>query len=181
MIVSAHNGYPHWLNSGADFIEVDIRRTAQEVLVLAHDVLQPNRKYVELDEVLDAACGKIGLQLDLKEEGYEVALMNRVLEKCAPDKVVVTTDQAESLRKIKAAFPKVRTGWTRRHVEPTDADFIALDQAYATDHALNFGVPIWLWTVDDSQLMERIFTDKRVAGLITNRPDRALRLRSGRS
>ncbi len=181
MIVSAHNGYPHWLNSGADFIEVDIRRTAQEVLVLAHDVLQPNRKYVELDEVLDAACGKIGLQLDLKEEGYEVALMNRVLEKCAPDKVVVTTDKAESLRKIKAAFPKVRTGWTRRHVEPTDADFIALDHAYLTDHALNFGVPIWLWTVDDSQLMERIFTDKRVAGLITNRPDRALRLRSGRS
>ena len=108
LIVSAHDGYPRHLNSGADFIEVDIRRTAQEVLVLAHDVLQPNRKYVELDEVLDAACGKIGLQLDLKEEGYEVALMNRVLEKCAPDKVVVTTDQAESLRKIKAAFIRDR-------------------------------------------------------------------------
>ena len=181
MIVSAHNGYPHWLNSGADFIEVDIRRTPQEVIVLAHDVLQPRRKYVELDEVLDAACGKIGLQLDLKEEGYEIALLNRVLEKCSPDKVVVTTDKAESLRKIKAAFPKVRTGLTRRHVEPTDADFIALDQAYMTDHALSFGVPIWLWTVDDPRLMSRIFKDGRVAGLITNRPDRALRLRSGRS
>jgi glycerophosphoryl diester phosphodiesterase len=181
VIVSAHNGYPHWLNSGADFMEVDIRRTPQEVLVLAHDVLHPDRKYVELDEVLDATCGKIGLQLDLKEEGYEVALMNRVLEKCAPDKVVVTTDKAESLRKIKAAFPKVRTGLTRRHVEPTDADFIALDQAYVTDHALSFGVPIWLWTVDDAQLMERFLKDGRVAGLITNRPDRALRLRSGRS
>ena len=181
MIVSAHNGYPHWLNSGADFMEVDIRRTPQEVLVLAHDVLQPNRKYVELDVVLDAACGKIGLQLDLKEEGYEVALMNRVLEKCAPEKVVVTTDKAEALRKIKAAFPKVRTGLTRRHVEPTDADFIALDQTYMTDQALNFGVPIWLWTVDDARVMERIFKDARVAGLITNRPDRALRLRSGRS
>jgi glycerophosphoryl diester phosphodiesterase len=180
VIVSAHNGYPHWLNSGADFIEVDIRRTAQEVIVLAHDVLQPARKYVELDEVLDAASGKIGLQLDLKEEGYEVALMNRVLEKCPPDKVVVTTDRAESLRKIKAAFPKVRTGLTRRHVEATDADFIVLDQAYLTDHALNFGVPIWLWTVDDMRLMQRIFEDGRAAGLITNRPDRALRLRSGR-
>jgi glycerophosphoryl diester phosphodiesterase len=181
VIVSAHNGYPHWLNSGADFIEVDIRRTSQEVIVLAHDVLQPARKYVELDEVLDAACGKIGLQLDLKEEGYEVALMNRVLEKCPPDKVVVTTDKAESLRKIKAAFPKVRTGLTRRHVEATDADFIALDQAYVTDQALSFGVPIWLWTVDDTRLMERIFKDGRAAGLITNRPDRALRLRLGRS
>lgn len=181
MIVSAHNGYPHWLNSGADFMEVDIRRTSREVFVLAHDVLQPARQYVELDEVLEAACGKIGLQLDLKEEGYEVALLNRVLEKCAADKVVVTTDKAESLRKIKAAFPKVRTGLTRRHVEATDADFIALDQAYVTDQALSFGVPIWLWTVDDTRLMERIFEDGRAAGLITNRPDRALRLRSGRS
>ena len=181
MIVSAHNGYPHWLNSGADFMEVDIRRTSQEVLVLAHDVLRPNSKYVELDEVLDAACGKIGLQLDLKEEGYEVAVMNRVLEKCSAEKVVVTTDKVEALRKIKAAFPKVRTGLTRRHVEPTDADFIALDQAYVTDQALSFGVPIWLWTVDDARLMERIFKEGRVAGLITNRPDRALRLRSGRS
>src|SRR5206468_6926038 len=148
---------------GADFMEVDIRRTSQEVLVLAHDVLQPKRKYVELDEVLDAACGTIGLQLDLKEEGYEVALINRVLEKCAPDKVVVTTDRPESLRKIKAAFPKVRTGLTRRHVEPTDADFIALDQAYLTDQALGFGVPIWLWTVDDTRLMERIVKEGRVA------------------
>jgi glycerophosphoryl diester phosphodiesterase len=181
VIVSAHNGYPHWLNSGADFMEVDIRRTSEEVIVLAHDVLQPRRRYVELDEVLDAARGRIGLQLDLKEEGYEVGLMNRVLEKCAPDKVVVTTDKADSLRKIKAAFPKVRTGLTRRHVEPTDADFIALDQAYLTDGALSFGVPIWLWTVDETRLMERIFKDGRVAGLITNRPDRALRLRSGRS
>jgi len=180
VIVSAHNGYPHWLNSGADFIEVDIRRTPQEVIVLAHDGLQPARKYVELDEVLDAACGKIGLQLDLKEEGYEIALLNRVLEKCSPDKVVVTTDKAESLRKIKAAFPKVTTGLTRRHVEPTDADFIALDQAYVTDQALSFGVPIWLWTVDNRRLMERIFKDGRAAGLITNRPDRALRLRTGR-
>src|SRR5204862_346081 len=153
----------------------------QEVLVLAHDVLQANRKYVELDVVLDAACGKIGLQIDLKEEGYEVALMNRVLEKCAAEKVVVTTDKAEALHKIKAAFPKVRTGLTRRHVEPTDADFIALDQAYMSDRALSFGVPIWLWTVDDTRLMERIFKDGRVAGLITNRPDRALRLRSGKS
>ena len=135
MIVSAHNGYPHWLNSGADFMEVDIRRTSQEVLVLAHDVLRPNSKYVELDEVLDAACGKIGLQLDPLFYFRPELLYNAV----------------------------------------------AQDTAYVTDQALSFGVPIWLWTVDDARLMERIFKEGRVAGLITNRPDRALRLRSGRS
>jgi glycerophosphoryl diester phosphodiesterase len=181
LIVSAHNGYPHWVNSGADFIEVDIRRTPQGMIVLAHDVLRPNRKYAAFDEVLEAASGKIGLQLDLKETGYEIELVQRALERISPDKLAVTTDAGESLHKIKEKFPEVRTGLTRRHAEPTDADFISLDQSYASDADLNFGIPIWVWTVDDRRRMEYFIRDGRVAGIITNRPDRALRLRSDRS
>jgi glycerophosphoryl diester phosphodiesterase len=182
LIVSAHDGYPRHLNSGADFIEVDIRRTQQGVIVLAHDVLRPSGRYTTLDEVLDAACGKIGLQLDLKEAGYEVELVRSALEKCAPDRIVVTTDRAESLRKIKAQFPEVRTGLTSRHVQPTDADFFALDERYATDADLNNApIPVWVWTVDDRRQMQRLIQEVKVAGIITNRPDRALKLRPARS
>jgi glycerophosphoryl diester phosphodiesterase len=185
VIVSAHNGYPNWLNSGADFMEVDIRRTPGEVIVLAHDVLQPNRKYVELDEVLEAACGKIGLQLDLKEPGYEDLLLTKVLSRCAPDRVVVTTDRSEALRHIKHVHPDVKAGLTRRHVEETDFDFLCLDQAYVNDDELDFclqrDIPVWVWTVDNPRQMRRFFADGRIAGLITNRPDRALQLRSDRS
>jgi glycerophosphoryl diester phosphodiesterase len=180
LIVSAHNGYPHWVNSGADYIEVDIRRTPQGVIVLAHDVLQPNRKYVAFDEVLEAVAGKIGLQLDLKETGYELELIERALEKLPSESIAVTTDVGESLRRIKETFPNVRTGLTRRHAEPTDADFISLDERYATVDDLHFGIPIWVWTVDDRRRMEYFINDS-VAGLITNRPDRALELRSARS
>jgi glycerophosphoryl diester phosphodiesterase len=181
LIVSAHNGYPHWVNSGADYIEVDIRRTPQGVIVLAHDVLQPNRKYVAFDQVLEAVDGKIGLQLDLKETGYELDLVQRALEKIPADRLAVTTDVDQSLRRIKANFPEVKTGLTRRHVEPTDADFIALNHRGATDEALSFGIPIWVWTVDEAWRMEQFVSDGRIAGLITNRPDRALKLRSARS
>jgi len=185
LIVSAHNGYPRHLNSGADFIEVDVRRTKAGVVVLAHDALRLDRQYDTFDEVLDAACGKIGIQIDLKETGYEVELVTRALERCAPDKVAVTTPDYESIRKIKEKFPEIRAGLTRRHVEQTDADFLCLDQQYVTNEALSFceqnNIDVWVWTVDDMSLMRRLVSSGRIQGVITNRPDRALKLRSARS
>jgi len=185
LIVSAHDGYPRHLNSGADFIEVDVRRTEEGVVVIAHDVLRPDRNYVSLDKVLEAACGKIGIQIDLKESGYEAELINHALKKCAPNKVVVTTPDYESIRRIKAQFPEILAGLTRRHVEQTDADFLCLDQQYVTNEGLSFceqnNIDVWVWTVDDRSLMRRLVASGRIQGLITNRPDRALKLRSARS
>jgi len=185
LIVSAHNGYPRHVNSGADFIEVDVRRTREGVMVISHDALRPDRRYVSFDDMLDAARGKIGIHLDLKETGYEVELINRALEKCPPEKVVVTTQDHESIRKIKEKFPKILAGLTRRRVEQTDADFLCLDQQYVTNEALSFceqnGIDVWVWTVDDMSLMRRLVASGRLDGLITNRPDRALKLRSARS
>ena len=137
------------------------------------------------DEVLDAACGKIGIQLDLKEGGYEVELITRALEKCTQDKLVVTTHNSEVLRRIKEQFHDLRTGLTREHPEQTDADFLCLDQQYVTNESLSFceqrGIDVWVWTVDNRRLMERLVAGGRIRGLITNRPDRALKLRSARS
>jgi glycerophosphoryl diester phosphodiesterase len=185
LIVSAHNGYPRHLSSGADFIEVDIRRTREGVVVISHDELEGDRRYVSFDEVLDAVCGNIGLQLDLKEHGYEVELITRALEKCTEDQLVVTTHNSESLRGIKARFPDLRTGLTREHPEQTDADFICLDQKYVTNESLSFceqhELDVWVWTVDDRRLMERLIRGGRIKGIITNRPDQALKLRSARS
>ena len=58
---------------------------------------------------------------------------------------------------------------------------LTLDQQYATDQALDQGVPIWVWTVDDKRLMQRFIKDRRIEAIITNRPDLALRLRSERA
>ena len=171
MIVSAHDGYPRLLNSGADFIEIDIRRTPEGVIVLAHDEVRPHHRYPTFDEVLEGTGPEMGLHLDLKEKGFEVELVGRALQTRTPDKVVVTPDFVESAQTIKQHFPEVR-------VSPID--FLALDQQYATDQALDQGVPIWVWTVDDKRLMQRFIKDKRIEAIITNRPDLALRLRSER-
>jgi glycerophosphoryl diester phosphodiesterase len=185
LIVSAHDGYPRWLDAGADFIEVDVRRSRAGVIVLAHDDLLEGVAYPAFDEMLDRAAGRVGLQLDLKEEGYEVEVVAAALRRFAAREVVVTTGVDASLRRVKARFPEVRTGLTRRHVEATSHDFIALDRHGASPEALDFcarhGIAVWVWTVDDGSTIRRLLADRRISGLITNRPDVALRLRSARS
>jgi len=173
LIVSAHDGYPHHVNSGADFIEVDVRRTRQGVVVLAHDALRWWRRYVRFDEVLNRVPPTVGLHLDLKEAGYERELLGRVLAGRPPRNVVVTPEVESSARAIKSSFPDVR-------VSPID--FVTLDQRYATDEALAAAArPVWVWTVDEDRQMRRFIDDGRVAAIVTNRPDRALELRTARA
>jgi len=62
VIVSAHAGYPRLVNSGADYIEVDVRRNADGMFVISHDEPKPGGKLPMLDEVLDAAAGKVGVE-----------------------------------------------------------------------------------------------------------------------
>jgi glycerophosphoryl diester phosphodiesterase len=185
LIVSAHDGYPRRVDSGADFIEIDIRRDAQGVFILSHDEPRPGFKYPTLHEVLERARGKIGIQLDLKESDYEDELIDEALTVCPIDRLVVTTGSRESIAAIKAKHPQVRAGLTRSYVEQTDADFLALDQQHADEEALAFcelhSIALWVWTVDDKRLMRRFIEDRRIAGLITNKPERALKLRKARS
>jgi glycerophosphoryl diester phosphodiesterase len=168
VIVSAHDGYPRHLNSGADFIEVDVRRTPGGEIVLAHDDLEPGHRYPTFEELLRALPNGVGLHLDLKEKGFELELMER-----APTKVVVTPDFRESVETIKKHFP---------HVRVSPLDFVAIDQRYATEENLSRQTkPVWVWTVDDKKLMQRLMRNPGVEAIITNRPEVALKLRSARA
>jgi glycerophosphoryl diester phosphodiesterase len=167
VIVSAHDGYPRLLRSGADYIEVDVRRTPDGVIVLAHDPIRPGRRYPTFDDLLRALPAEIGLHLDLKERGFELELMERT-----PQKTVVTPEFRESAEIIKRHHP---------HVRVSPLDFVTLDQARANDQTLSAGRPVWIWTVDDRRRMERFMDDPRVEAIVTNRPDLALSLRSARA
>lgn len=172
-LISAHAGYPRWVRSRADFIEIDVRRDNRGEIIDSHDEPQARTRYSTLDEILEAAAGRIGLHLDLKERGYEVELLRRALERFPPDKIVATPDFLEATHTIKAEFPKVR-------VSPID--FVVLDQQNATEEVLDsYKLPVWVWTVDQPSLMRRFLADPRIECLITNRPDVALKLRSRKS
>lgn len=152
--ISAHRGncgvaglpaaerYDRAIELGVDYVELDVRRTADGVYVNYHDHVTPSGhpigslKYSDLKaavgaelltlaELLDVVAGRAGLHIDLKEPGYEAEIVNRVLAGEARSRpipipsapsgegsVVVTTGEVESIRTIKEQFPAVRAGLT---------------------------------------------------------------------
>lgn len=184
VLVSAHDGYPRWLESGADFLEIDIRRAADGTIVLSHDELLPGAAHTTLDEALQSGSM---LQLDLKEPGYEIELMGQALRTHRAAELVITTANDESVRSVKERFPQVRAGLTLgerltsstlQRIERCRADFIAVDEPYVRWFDPAPG-PIWVWTVDDERRLRHYLRDQRIEAVITNRPDLALRIRSG--
>ncbi len=85
---------------GCDAIELDVRRTPDGRLVVVHDArlgwrpvaadppgapgAGAGRPRAALEEVLDAAAGRIGVDVELKEDGYVEEAMAIVTSGCRP-------------------------------------------------------------------------------------------------
>jgi glycerophosphoryl diester phosphodiesterase len=118
--------YRRAIELDTDFVEVDIHRTADGVLVVAHDELTPTGRTIgdvtyeefrrelgpealRFDQVLDLAEGRTGLHIDLKELGYEGELV-RLVRGRFPDSRFVFTGSDASIKALKRLFPDVRAG-----------------------------------------------------------------------
>ena len=183
MLISAHDGFPRWVRAGADYLEVDVRRAPDGAFILSHDEPAAGAHPPSLDEALRSGCR---LQLDLKEDGLEEELIEHALRQVAAGGIAVTTGSDGSLLAVKRAFPQVRGGLTLaeepdestwRRIERCHADFVAVDQRWASGWASST-LPVWLWTVDDARLLKRYLREGWPEAIITNRPDLALRLRA---
>lgn len=117
---------------GADWIELDVRRTADDVLVAHHDAsLDDGRLLIEtsaadlpdgvatLAEVLDA-CGDVGLNIEIKnspgDPDYDehsliaVAVAGLVAAYRRPDDVLVTSFNPGSIERLQDTDPSVPVG-----------------------------------------------------------------------
>ncbi len=212
--------YTRAIAMGVDFVEIDIRRTTDGIFVNYHDDHTPSGRaardmsYAALDDELgdelltieqlvDIIDGKVGLHVDVKEEGYEADVV-RFIQGGFKRSDVVFTSGDDPIRTIKDQFPGVRTGlslgddlqgappWRYVRVRLSElfpggrlrrshADFAAVHERLARlsvlDYCAREGMPAWVWTVDEEVEIERFMRDPRVAVLITNRPDVALRFR----
>ncbi|GAA2420158.1 glycerophosphodiester phosphodiesterase [Actinomadura vinacea] len=109
--------------SGADYVEVDVRRTADGVLVVHHDrtvggvplsrctfararELAPG-PVPRVAEALEIIRGRARGHVDLKERGCEHEAVALALEAFGPDGFVVTSREAASVALIKRDFPQV--------------------------------------------------------------------------
>ena len=188
----------------ANFIECDIRRTSDGVLVLHHDPaignvaigqhtfaeLEPlaaaaGRPLARLEELLTAARGKIGLDFELKETGYENEVAEMIQRLAIdPANFVVTSFLDVALQRFKECYPAARCGllveyrrWPRnrfpvRRLRGLRADFIAPNHRLVTRgfarrmQRANF--PLWVWTVNDQLRVAELLRTPGVEAVITD-------------
>ena len=207
------------IDLGADMVEFDVRRTKDSVLIVRHDELMEGKPIHELtyeematmtrdqgfsiaplEEVLQYTSGKIRLDVELKEEGYEkevVALLSRYLKQ---DQFVVTSFYDACIKRIKENDPDIQGGLILGISKPENpirtrfSEFFPLGRCkkakadFLVPHwrLLRFGFlervkrgnkPIFVWTVNDQEMIWKCLQEERIDGIITDRPDLALSLR----
>jgi glycerophosphoryl diester phosphodiesterase len=108
------------LAAGVDMVEFDVlpeRVDGSGGLVLAHDFHDAGRRTpLTLEEGLahfaqDAWAG-IELDVDLKTTGYEQRVIDALREYGLAKRALISTQQEESLRVVRAAAPDIRLGWS---------------------------------------------------------------------
>ena len=114
---------------GADAIELDVRRTKDNIFILFHDefisekvinqltykdlnslVFNLGFQVPTLREVLELVQEKIKLDVELKEEGYETDIITLICKYLTLEQFIVTSFKIQSLSRIKLDYPQVKTG-----------------------------------------------------------------------
>src|SRR5436190_14710082 len=114
------------IDLGADMVEIDVRRTADGVLILHHDANVDGIPLHQLSfealkgsvpelttfvELLDVAAGRVKLDVELKEGGYENEVLQEIVTRFPLKDVVVTSSNPDVIAAVTAIAPEVRTGW----------------------------------------------------------------------
>lgn len=200
------------LRLGADAIEMDVRRLGCGTLVTHHDAEVGERSLAsmnygnarqrclaagydlpKLDDVVRWAAGKIALDVELKEGGYEGRVLALLDQHMAPDEAVVKSFDHGVVRSCRAMAPHRRTGLLLGTGEPEGlatrlnemfpAKWVSdLQPAFLGPHhslvrrpryvaeAHQRGLPVWVWTVNDAPTMRRMLAHG-VDAIISDRPD----------
>ena len=191
---------------GCDGIEIDVRRTADGHTVVVHDARLGWRSVRRLEhrevqarmmagqapllrDVLDAAAGRLLVDVELKEDGYVPEAIELVADRLAPDAFVVTSFLPGVLAQVRRHRPETRTGLligprgarqVERRVRAAGPDFLAPHVSVARAGILEWSarrdLAAWVWTVNDARTLRSLGADPRVAALITDVPADALAL-----
>jgi glycerophosphoryl diester phosphodiesterase len=111
---------------GADAVELDVRRTSDGVLVVHHNA---SRRGVPLamltyprlvrlsrhepptfDAVLDLCAGRIAVDIEVKEAGYEAEVIAEASRRFARDRLLYTSFEESVISTIKRLDPDARCG-----------------------------------------------------------------------
>jgi glycerophosphoryl diester phosphodiesterase len=206
------------IETGIDMIEFDVRRTKDHALIVYHDELMEGKPIKELtydeiskmtigqrfsiptfSEVLRHTSGKIKLDVEIKEEGYEKESIELLLKYFKKDQFVVTSFYDSCIRKIKEDYPDIKTGLILGTSKPKNVILTRLSEVFPRrrwrEAKADILVPHWrllwfgflgrakrenrlvfVWTVNDQKMIWKLLHDDRIDGIITDKPDLAISL-----
>lgn len=206
------------IEAGAHYAEIDVQMSRDELLIVTHDSdfsrqagiakkvweltgeeIQaialthgtnggPTGKAPLLDEVLEAARGRIRLNIELKYYGdHQPKLAERVVtavrDKGMTDRVIIQSLHYAGLEEVRQIAPEIPIGYlfsvNARRPKVLQVDFLSVVSGRANGSFLRAahrrGQQVHVWTVDKPADMERLI-DLGADNLITNRPREALEL-----
>lgn len=204
---------------GVDGIELDVRQTKDGVLVIFHDAEIGDKKinklsFAELnqaasaenflvptlEEVLKLLAGKLLVQVEIKEFGYEQAVVETALRLLPLDKFFITSFNYKAVKIIRTKFPQVQCGllvgmgdfsiahlvWMLKSLFLLPLETRNVNLFLPHFLLWKFGVKYFIskkhqvivWTVDRREHLIKLLADNRVSGIITNRPALALKLKA---
>lgn len=192
---------------GVDMIELDVRRTRDDRLVVFHDARMrtvPTRslRYDALrvkgtripppllNDVLALTKDRVALNLEVKEAGY-VEETIALLRPFGLDRCLLSSFLDEVVLEAKTLAPELRTGLLvatgfrnalMTRLPASNADCLCLHRRLADATALASiqaaGTTCVIWTVNAPRAMDRYLRHPVVEGVITDRPALALERRA---
>jgi glycerophosphoryl diester phosphodiesterase len=174
---------------GADMIEADVRLTGS-TLVLSHDRVPAGYTPVRLDDLVHLAAGRIALDLELKEAGYEEGVLQAVEPR--PPGLILTSFLPSALATLRELDPDVTTGLL---IGPGDDGRDLLGRAAAcgaqllcphvsllTDALRSTTAGSWplvVWTANEPGELSELLRVTAVGCVITDEPALAMAIRDG--
>lgn len=207
--------FEYAIHLNAQMIELDVRKTRDNVFIVYHDE-KLNKAHIKeltymdirkrspieiptMEETLIRTRGKIKLDIEVKESGYELDLMRLILQYLKEDEFVISSFIDESVKTIKTSFPRVKAGlllghprikysllkrisevFPARRCLAAKADFVAphwrLLRFGLLNRAKKHRLPVFVWTVNNRELIRKLLEDERVDAIITDNIQLAVEL-----
>ena len=211
------NSFKKAMALGADMIEFDVRRTKDNRFIAYHDGFIQGKPIKEwtykeirkiagdqgfdpptVEEVLKWSRGRIKLDVELKEEGYEKEIVELISKYFKKDQFILTSFNDASLKTIKDGHADLKVGlllgkfraplltrisefFSRKRYKKAKADFLVahwkLLRFGFLERAQRSRKPVIVWTVNDEEMIWKLLNDRRVYAIITDKPDLAVSLR----
>lgn len=142
---------------------------------------KPARQVPTLNQMLDAANGKIGLFVELKGATADKQMVDDVVkivkDRQLEESVALISLDYEIVSYIESQYPEIQSGYlyyfSVGETEKLKGDFLIIEENLATPESVEklqaSGKKVIVWTVNEQSSMEH-FSVSNVDGIITDRP-----------